>query len=319
MSGRPAPSSLSYESGPRAKGAQPVGVRADPLLPPQARGREPRRPHPRRARRDLRGADRARTATTSSTSSNDRSRRRRRDGWHLFGTDQLGRDYLSRVIFGLRTSLWVALFVATRGDGHRDDRRRHRRATTAGRSTTCSCARRPDPRRCRSSPCCSCLSASTSDTGKPAAGSADPRAPLLGRRSRASSAASSSHCARRSSSRRRRPPGQATCASCSATCSRDCVGPIVVTMTLIIATAILLEAALSFLGFGIQPPTPALGKLIAEGRPEGFSILVARDVPGDRDRRRRPRRQLHRRRPARRARPDQQSERVPDPVLSIRD
>src|SRR3972149_11402683 len=33
------------------------------------------------------------------------------DGWHLFGTDQLGRDYLSRVIFGLQTSLWVALFV----------------------------------------------------------------------------------------------------------------------------------------------------------------------------------------------------------------
>ena len=31
---------------------------------------------------------------------------------HLFGTDQLGRDYLSRVIYGIRTSLWVAVFVA---------------------------------------------------------------------------------------------------------------------------------------------------------------------------------------------------------------
>ena len=33
-------------------------------------------------------------------------------GWHLFGTDQLGRDYLSRVIYGIRTSLWVAIVVA---------------------------------------------------------------------------------------------------------------------------------------------------------------------------------------------------------------
>ena len=50
----------------------------------------------------------------------------------------------------------------------------------------------------------------------------------------------------------------------------NCVGPIVVTMTLIIATAILVEAALSFLGFGIQPPNPALGSLIAEGQVQGF-------------------------------------------------
>ncbi len=33
-------------------------------------------------------------------------------GESLFGTDLLGRDYLSRVIYGLRTSLWVAILVA---------------------------------------------------------------------------------------------------------------------------------------------------------------------------------------------------------------
>ena len=33
-----------------------------------------------------------------------------------------------------------------------------------------------------------------------------------------------------------------------------------------LATAILVEAALSFLGFGIQPPFPALGKLISDGQ-----------------------------------------------------
>lgn len=44
------------------------------------------------------------------------------------------------------------------------------------------------------------------------------------------------------------------------------VGPIIVNATLIVATAILIEAALSFLGFGIQPPFPALGKLISDGQ-----------------------------------------------------
>ena len=49
----------------------------------------------------------------------------------------------------------------------------------------------------------------------------------------------------------------------------NCVGPIVVTMTLIIAAAILVEAALSFLGFGIQPPESSIGKLIADGQQQG--------------------------------------------------
>ena len=44
------------------------------------------------------------------------------------------------------------------------------------------------------------------------------------------------------------------------------VGPIVVSATLTIGTAILLEATLSFLGFGIEPPTPALGALLNEGQ-----------------------------------------------------
>ena len=44
------------------------------------------------------------------------------------------------------------------------------------------------------------------------------------------------------------------------------LGPIIVNATLIVATAILVEAVLSFLGFGVQPPTPALGTLIAKGQ-----------------------------------------------------
>ena len=41
---------------------------------------------------------------------------------------------------------------------------------------------------------------------------------------------------------------------------------LIVVATLEIANVILLEAALSFLGLGAQPPTPSWGLMIAEGR-----------------------------------------------------
>jgi ABC-type dipeptide/oligopeptide/nickel transport system permease subunit len=46
----------------------------------------------------------------------------------------------------------------------------------------------------------------------------------------------------------------------------NAMGPIVVNATLTIANAILTEAALSFLGLGIQPPAVSLGSLIASGQ-----------------------------------------------------
>jgi ABC-type dipeptide/oligopeptide/nickel transport system permease subunit len=42
--------------------------------------------------------------------------------------------------------------------------------------------------------------------------------------------------------------------------------PLVVYATLTIATAILMEATLSFLGAGVQPPTPTWGNICSEGR-----------------------------------------------------
>lgn len=60
----------------------------------------------------------------------------------------------------------------------------------------------------------------------------------------------------------------------------NCIGPIVVTLTLIIAAAILTEAALSFLGFGIQPPEPALGNLIADGNVGGLGYWWLVTYPG---------------------------------------
>ncbi|HVA30710.1 MAG TPA: ABC transporter permease, partial [Gaiellaceae bacterium] len=44
------------------------------------------------------------------------------------------------------------------------------------------------------------------------------------------------------------------------------LGPIIVNGTLAVAAAILTEAALSFLGFGIKDPTPSLGVLVAGGQ-----------------------------------------------------
>jgi peptide/nickel transport system permease protein len=44
------------------------------------------------------------------------------------------------------------------------------------------------------------------------------------------------------------------------------LGPIIVNATLAVGAAILVEAALSFLGFGIKPPTPSLGVLISDAQ-----------------------------------------------------
>lgn len=44
------------------------------------------------------------------------------------------------------------------------------------------------------------------------------------------------------------------------------VSPLVVMLTLSLATLIIVESSLSFLGLGIQPPTPSWGSMLAEGR-----------------------------------------------------
>lgn len=44
------------------------------------------------------------------------------------------------------------------------------------------------------------------------------------------------------------------------------ITPIIVYATLFMANAIMMEAALSFLGLGVQPPTPSWGEMISSGR-----------------------------------------------------
>jgi ABC-type dipeptide/oligopeptide/nickel transport system permease subunit len=47
------------------------------------------------------------------------------------------------------------------------------------------------------------------------------------------------------------------------------IAPVLIAATLGVAAAIMAEAALSFLGLGVQPPTPSWGAMIADGRDLG--------------------------------------------------
>ena len=67
---------------------------------------------------------------------------------------------------------------------------------------------------------------------------------------------------------------------------RNVLPTVIVYSTLFMANAILVEAALSFLGLGVQPPTPSWGLMVSTGRDlllvaphvatiPGLAILVA--------------------------------------------
>jgi ABC-type dipeptide/oligopeptide/nickel transport system permease subunit len=47
-----------------------------------------------------------------------------------------------------------------------------------------------------------------------------------------------------------------------------------------VATIIIMEASLSFLGLGIQPPTPAWGSMVNEGRAFIFGFWWLSTFPG---------------------------------------
>jgi peptide/nickel transport system permease protein len=209
------------------------------------------------------------------------------DGKHLFGTDNLGRDYLSRVIFGLRTSLWVALFVALLSTaigtalgaisgyygGVVDNllmRFTDLILTLPGLAVLLTAAAFLGQSDSKIGP------VTLSQTIKVwlilaflfwTALARIVRGTFLSLREKeyVEAAKASGASDARIIVRHMLP---------------NSLGPIIVNMTLVIATAILVEAALSFLGFGIQPPKPALGSLISQGQAEGLATWWLVTFPG---------------------------------------
>jgi peptide/nickel transport system permease protein len=197
--------------------------------------------------------------------------------WHLFGTDQLGRDTLSRVIFGIRTSLSVALFVAIL-------------STALGTMIGAIAGYYGgvvDNLLMRFTDLILTLPGlAVLLTAAAFFGSGDPvkvalilsflfwtgiarivRGVFLSLREKEYVEAAKAAGARdaRIIIRHMLP---------------NTVGPIIVNATLVVAAAILTEAALSFLGFGIQPPHPALGSLINDGQGEGTKVWWLVTFPG---------------------------------------
>jgi ABC-type dipeptide/oligopeptide/nickel transport system permease subunit len=199
------------------------------------------------------------------------------EGKHLFGTDLLGRDYLSRVIFGLRTSLWVALFVAFL-------------STTIGTTIGAIAGYyggRVDNLLMRFTDLILTLPGlAVLLTAAAFFGTSSPikvavilallfwtgiarivRGLFLSLREKefVEAAKASGAGDLRIMLRHMLP---------------NSLGPIIVNTTLVVALAILTEAALSFLGFGIQPPNPSLGSLIDEGQGEGSRLWWLVTFPG---------------------------------------
>ena len=60
----------------------------------------------------------------------------------------------------------------------------------------------------------------------------------------------------------------------------NALGPVIVAATLGIGNTIVLEAGLSFLGLGVQPPTPSWGTMVADGRQELIGAWWLTTFPG---------------------------------------
>ena len=97
------------------------------------------------------------------------------------------------------------------------------------------------------------------------------------------------------------------------------LGPVVIYMTLLVPQVIILESFLSFLGLGVQEPMTSWGVLISAGAKNIGTANWLLSVPGLLPRLDAVCAELHRRRPARRARPEGPLSRwpAPTPILAV--
>ncbi len=60
----------------------------------------------------------------------------------------------------------------------------------------------------------------------------------------------------------------------------NAIGPVIVTATLSVGAAILLESTLSYLGYGVQPPTPSWGNMLQNAQSEMYGAPWLAVFPG---------------------------------------